>query len=88
LLLDEAMANDPDSSADVGEASLVLAQARFARHDVAGTYVAAHRANEVLTRAMGAEHRLTTAAAALEVRAHALLNADDHPAAQVNSSGE
>jgi hypothetical protein len=74
LLLDEALTSDPDSSADVGEASLVLAQARLARHDVAGAHAAAHRANEVLTRALGAGHWLTTAAAALEVRARLSLN--------------
>jgi len=70
LRIDESRARDPNQSADVGEASLLVAQAKFARGDLEGARIAARRANQILTHALGADHSLTTAAAALEKQAN------------------
>jgi eukaryotic-like serine/threonine-protein kinase len=69
LRIDEHRARDPEQSADVGEASLVLAQARLARGDWGGARSAVDRASQVLTRALGASHSLTVTAAAVRAEA-------------------
>jgi hypothetical protein len=62
------VARDPQRSATVGEARLVLARARDAQHDRAG----AHQAIRGATRALGAglspDHPLALEAAAIEAR--------------------
>jgi len=68
LKIDESRARDPNQSADVGEASLLLAQAKFARGDFNGALAIARRATEILTHSLGADHSLTVAAAALVPR--------------------
>lgn len=65
LWIDEHRARDPEQSANVGEASLILAQAKLARRDWSGARAMADRANRVLTRALGASHSLATTAAAV-----------------------
>jgi eukaryotic-like serine/threonine-protein kinase len=59
-------ARDPALSADVGEASLVLAQAQKALDDAPATHAAAHQAVVSLTRSLGPDNALTREALALE----------------------
>lgn len=65
LQVAESRARDPQHSADVGEATLVLAQARLAQNDLPAAGAAAHRAETILTDAVGKEHSLTKAAAVI-----------------------
>jgi tetratricopeptide (TPR) repeat protein len=58
-------ARDPAISADVGEASLVLAQAKDALHDQGGRRAAAHQALRSLTASLGLDNALTQEASAL-----------------------
>jgi eukaryotic-like serine/threonine-protein kinase len=59
-------ARDPGASADVGEASLVLAQAQKALDDAPATHAAAHQAVVSLTGSLGPDNALTRDALALE----------------------
>ena len=67
-LLDEDLrrARNPAASADVGEASLLLAQAKAAIGDRAGAHDAARQAVTSLTAGLGADHALTRAAMDLQ----------------------
>jgi hypothetical protein len=65
LRIDEARSRGPESSADVGEALLVLAQARFAAGDLTAARDTASRAKRILTRTLSAEHQLTRTATEL-----------------------
>jgi hypothetical protein len=62
-----------NSSADVGEAALALAQARYSAQDFRGARDAASRATSVLTIALGAEHSRTHAAQELTRQARSRL---------------
>jgi tetratricopeptide (TPR) repeat protein len=59
-------ARNPDMSADVGEASLLLAQAKGASGESQGMQDAARRAVTSLTAALGPDHALTRAALNLQ----------------------
>ncbi len=59
-------ARDPGLSADVGEASLVLARAQRALDDAPATHAAAHQAVLSLSASLGPDHALTREALALE----------------------
>jgi eukaryotic-like serine/threonine-protein kinase len=59
-------AREPGVSADVGEASLVLAKAETALDDAPAAHAAAHQAVVSLTASLGPEHALTREALALE----------------------
>ena len=59
-------ARDPGLSADVGEASLVLAKAQKALDDATAAHAAAHQAVVSLTASLGPDHALTREALALE----------------------
>ena len=59
-------ARDPGASADVGEASLVLAHAQKALDDAPATHAAAHQAVVSLTGSLGPDNALTRDALALE----------------------
>jgi serine/threonine-protein kinase len=59
-------ARDPAASADVGEASLVLAKARKALNDESAARAAAHQAAVSLSASLGPDHALTREALALE----------------------
>jgi hypothetical protein len=59
-------ARDPKLSADVGEASLVLAKAERGAGDAPGAHAAAHQAAVSLTGSLGPDHALTREALALE----------------------
>jgi serine/threonine-protein kinase len=63
-LLDEDLrrARNPAASADVGEASLLLAQAKAAVGDLSGAHDAARQAVTSLTAGLGADNALTRAA--------------------------
>ena len=67
-LLDEDLrrARNPAASADVGEASLLLAQAKAAIGDRAGAHDAARQAVTSLTAGLGADNALTRAAMDLQ----------------------
>jgi hypothetical protein len=58
----ERRARNPEISADVGEASLLLAQAKAASGDSQGMQDAARRAVTSLSAALGPDHALTRAA--------------------------
>jgi eukaryotic-like serine/threonine-protein kinase len=62
----ERRARDPMASADVGEASLVLARARRALDDAQGARQAADRAAAVLAASLGPDDSLTRDAVALK----------------------
>ena len=59
-------ARDPGASADVGEASLVLAHAQKALDDAPATHAAAHQAVVSLSGSLGPDNALTRDALALE----------------------
>jgi Arc/MetJ-type ribon-helix-helix transcriptional regulator len=59
-------ARDPRASADVGEASLLLAKARKALDDAPGAQAAAHQAAVSLAASLGPDHALTRDALALQ----------------------
>jgi eukaryotic-like serine/threonine-protein kinase len=59
-------ARDPGLSADVGEASLVLAKAQKALDDGSAEHAAAHQAVVSLTASLGPDHALTREALTLE----------------------
>ena len=63
----ERRARNPEMSADVGEASLLLAQAKGASGDKQGMQDAARRAVTSLTAALGPDHALTREALDLQV---------------------
>jgi serine/threonine-protein kinase len=63
--LAERNAIEPDQSADVGEALLLLGRSRLARNDTHGARRALERARVCLTNGLGAEHVLTLQAAEL-----------------------
>lgn len=65
LQLTRARARDAQLSADVGEASLVLAQARLARRDWTGALAMGQQASHIIARALGPEHSLCVAARAV-----------------------
>jgi hypothetical protein len=62
LQLDESRARGPEMSADVGEAALVLAQARFAAQEPKAARDSASRASRILNLTLGADHALTRTA--------------------------
>jgi hypothetical protein len=62
----ERRARNPEMSADVGEASLLLAQAKGASGDKQGTQDAARRAVTSLTASLGPDHALTREALDLQ----------------------
>jgi tetratricopeptide (TPR) repeat protein len=62
----ERRARNPEMSADVGEASLLLAQAKGASGDQQGMQDAARRAVTSLTAALGPDHALTREALSLQ----------------------
>ncbi|HTV96319.1 MAG TPA: serine/threonine-protein kinase [Steroidobacteraceae bacterium] len=59
-------ARNPDVSADVGEASLMLAKVQKALYDASAAHGAAHQAAVSLTASLGEDHPLTREALALE----------------------
>jgi serine/threonine protein kinase len=61
----EAVARGPDTSADVGEALLLLAEAGIAQGRKAEAQPQLERATRCLTNGLGAEHRLTQEALSL-----------------------
>jgi eukaryotic-like serine/threonine-protein kinase len=63
---DRRRARDPAASADVGEASLLLAQAKAANGDQQGAHEAARQAVASLSAQLGAENALARAAADLQ----------------------
>ena len=65
LAEDLRKARDPGASADVGEASLVLAEADKALDDAPAAH-AAHQAVVSLSASLGPDHALTRNARALE----------------------
>jgi eukaryotic-like serine/threonine-protein kinase len=65
LQVAESRARDPEHSLDVGESALVLAQARLGQNDLRAAGAAVHRAETILTDAVGKEHSSTKAAATL-----------------------
>jgi hypothetical protein len=65
LALYKARARDADHSADVGEAALLVAQARTALHDVQGSREAARQAAVSLAYGLGEDNPLTQGALAL-----------------------
>jgi serine/threonine protein kinase len=66
LTEDLRKARNPAASADVGEASLVLAKARKALDDAPAARAAAHQAAVSLSASLGPDHALTRDALALE----------------------
>lgn len=66
LTEDLRKARDPSASADVGEASLVLAKAHKGLDDSPAAYAAAHQAVVSLTASLGPDNALTRDALALE----------------------
>jgi tetratricopeptide (TPR) repeat protein len=62
----ERRARNPAASADVGESSLILAQARATLNDMSGMHSAAHQAVVSLTASLGADNALTRDASALQ----------------------
>jgi eukaryotic-like serine/threonine-protein kinase len=68
LHIAEAAARGPDSSADVGEALLLLAKAEIAQGRSADAQVLLERAGRCLTNGLGAEHALSQEALALAMR--------------------
>jgi serine/threonine-protein kinase len=66
LTEDLRKARDPGASADVGEASLVLAEAHKALGDAPAAHAAAHQAVVSLTGSLGPDHALTRDALAFE----------------------
>ena len=66
LTEDLRRARDPGVSADVGEASLVLAKAETALDDAPAAHAAAHQAVVSLTASLGPDHALTRDALSLE----------------------
>ncbi len=66
LTEDLRKARDPAASADVGEASLVLAEAHKALGDAPAAHAAAHQAIVSLTGSLGPDHALTRDALAFE----------------------
>jgi tetratricopeptide (TPR) repeat protein/tRNA A-37 threonylcarbamoyl transferase component Bud32 len=65
LSFSEKRARQPEFSADVGEALLVLAEAQRAGNDPSGARESAGRAVVALTNSLGADHPLTLKAVAL-----------------------
>jgi len=63
-----AVARDPQRSATVGEARLVLARARDAQHDRAGAHQAIRGAAQALGAGLSPDHPLALEAAAIEAR--------------------
>ena len=68
LSVAESVARGPDTSADVGEALLLLAQAEIAQGRAAEAQPRLERAKRCLTNGLGAGHALTRAAIALETQ--------------------
>ena len=68
LELATGVARDPQRSATVGEARLLLARARYAQHDRTGARQAIHGAAHALGVGLSAAHPLALEAAALEAR--------------------
>jgi hypothetical protein len=66
LTEDLRKARNKDASADVGEASLVLAKAEQALDEASAAHAAARQAAVSLTSSLGADHALTREALALE----------------------
>ena len=62
------VASDPQRSATVGEARLVLARARDAQHDRAGAHQAIRGAAQALGSGLSPDHPLALEAAAIEAR--------------------
>jgi tetratricopeptide (TPR) repeat protein len=62
------LARDPQRSAAVGEARLVLARARTVQHDRAGAHQAIHGAAQALRAGLSPDHPLALEAAAIEAR--------------------
>ena len=69
LQIAQKRASNPERSADVGEALLVLAMVHYAQGDVAAAVPLVQRARTTLGNALGPQHSLTRAAAALETEA-------------------
>jgi len=68
LELATVVARDPQRSATVGEARLLLARARYAQHDPTGARQAIRGAAHALSAGLSATHPLALEAAALEAR--------------------
>jgi eukaryotic-like serine/threonine-protein kinase len=68
LHLTEAVARGPDTSADVGEALLLLAKAEMAQGRIAEAQPLLERAARCLTNGLGADHTLTREALTLATR--------------------
>jgi len=68
LELATGVARDPQRSATVGEARLLLARARYAQHDRTGARQAIRGAAQALGAGLSAAHPLALEAAALEAR--------------------
>jgi eukaryotic-like serine/threonine-protein kinase len=68
LHLTEAVARGPDTSADVGEALLLLAKAEMAQGRIAEAQPLLERAARCLTNGLGADHALTREALTLATR--------------------
>jgi hypothetical protein len=66
LTEDLRKARNPGASADVGEASLLLAKAQKALGDAPAAHAAAHQAVVSLTASLGQDNALTRDALALE----------------------
>jgi tetratricopeptide (TPR) repeat protein len=66
LRISEALAREPDQSADVGEAALVLALLQQAKGDRAAAQAHVDRAVEALANGLGRDHALTREALALQ----------------------
>jgi eukaryotic-like serine/threonine-protein kinase len=66
LALFEKRARNPESSADVGEALLVLAQAQHAGNDLGGARKSAARALVALNNGLGPDHPMTVEAKELQ----------------------
>jgi tetratricopeptide (TPR) repeat protein len=67
LSMAEGVARGPDTSADVGEALLLLAKADMAQGRIAEARPLLERAARCLTNGLGAEHALTREARALQL---------------------
>ena len=65
LAVAEAVARGPDTSADVGEALLLLAKAEIAQRQITEAQPLLERAARCLTNGLGADHALTREALAL-----------------------
>jgi hypothetical protein len=68
LELASAVARDPERSATVGEARLLLARAREVQYDSDGAHAAIHGAAQALRTGLAPGHPLALEAAALEAR--------------------